>query len=104
MWFAKNVGLVQVRYEHRDGTVTSIQLTDFLHVEQAASPLDVERAANLFKDDYFPLAVGNTWRYEWTNSAAHSVIKETLIIAFQRNNRYTFHCFSYVTNKDMRRF
>lgn len=79
MWFAKKVGLVQVRYEHKDGTITSIQLTDFLHREA--------------KDDYFPLAVGNTWRYEWTNSTVNPVIKETLTIASQRDNRYTFHCF-----------
>jgi RNA polymerase sigma-70 factor (ECF subfamily) len=86
MWFAKGVGLTQVRYEHRGGAVTLFQLTDFRHVERAVSP---------FEDDYFPLAVGNTWRYEWTNSTTDIVIKETLTIASQRNNRYTFHCFSH---------
>ncbi|MBI1930367.1 sigma-70 family RNA polymerase sigma factor [Candidatus Poribacteria bacterium] len=100
MWFAKGVGLVQVRYEHRDGTITSIKLTDFRHVERVRSADSACGAASplyhkAVQDDYFPLAVGNTWRYEWTNSTADVVIKETLTIASQRNNRYTFHCFSH---------
>ena len=54
LWFAKGIGIVKMRYEHSNGTVTDAELIEY----------------NVPKnnEEYFPLNLGTTWTYGWKNS------------------------------------
>ena len=54
IWFAMGVGIVKMRYEHSNGTVTDAELIEY----------------NIPKknEEYFPLHLGTTWTYRWKNS------------------------------------
>ncbi|TYB31565.1 MAG: hypothetical protein FXF47_02935 [Candidatus Mcinerneyibacterium aminivorans] len=49
-WLKKGVGIVKIEYNHENGNVTVIEL-DTYSVESS--------------DSYFPMAVGNSWTYNW---------------------------------------
>ena len=53
LWFAKDIGIVKVRYEHANGVVTEAELTEF-HVPRK-------------NGEYLPLNFGTTWTYKWKN-------------------------------------
>ena len=53
LWFAKGVGIVKMRYEHANGTITEAELLEY------KVPAGVR--------EYFPLQVDNAWRYKWGN-------------------------------------
>ena len=63
LWFAKGIGLVKMRYEHANGVVTEAELLEY------ETPTEAQ--------DYFPLQVGNMWRYKWQNDYRDEAVIET---------------------------
>ena len=63
LWFAKGIGLVKMRYEHANGIVTEAELLEY------ETPAEAQ--------DYFPLQVGNMWRYKWQNDYRDEAVFET---------------------------
>jgi len=70
MWFAPNVGLVEVQYSHNDGDETLTQLVSY-------SVKDEGDESFL----YFPLQVGNNWQYQGTKRSSDFVTKSIYWIA-----------------------
>jgi hypothetical protein len=74
VWYAPGVGLVRLRYQHRNGRETDIQLIDYELAE--ASPA------------YLPLAPGNRWRYRWTDPDSGTLFEDTLRVAIRDGQRW----------------
>lgn len=53
VWYAPGVGVVLLQYHHENGDTTTAELQSY----SLAKP----------STDYFPLAVGDTWTYQWIN-------------------------------------
>ena len=67
VWLARGVGLVKMRYEHLDGSVTEAELVTYSIPETSA--------------DWFPLIGNTTWTYEWNNTkSVGRVAQETWTI------------------------
>ena len=54
IWLAPNVGVVKFLHQHFNNTQTQIELVDY-QVEDGEHP-------------YFPLSLGNKWRYQWRDA------------------------------------
>ncbi|MEM3489919.1 MAG: post-COAP-1 domain-containing protein, partial [Nitrososphaerota archaeon] len=67
MWFADGVGLIKLVYNHRDGSVTEAKL-----LSHTCDPSP--------SGEYFPLATGNSWRYEWGNPRYTMQMKEVVTV------------------------
>ncbi|MDQ1316991.1 MAG: hypothetical protein QG588_640 [Candidatus Poribacteria bacterium] len=80
MWFAPGVGLSKFEYHHEEGCITEAELTSY----------SVKKG----NDSYFPLVVGNIWRYLWTDSYCNHVKRETWRVASKDGNRYRISCFN----------
>ena len=64
MWFAPGVGLIKYRHENEEGESYTIQLLNF-HVDSETD------------GDYFPLSIGNHWKYERPTSWCNNKTIET---------------------------
>jgi hypothetical protein len=84
MWFAPGVGLVKLEYNHEEGCVTEVNLTSY----------SVEEAGN----SYLPLALGNVWRYQWTDTYRDYVNREVWRVASKSEDRYRISCFNGVSH------
>jgi len=73
IWLAPNVGIVKFLYEHGNDTKTEVELVDY-HV-QGGEPL------------YFPLSLGNKWRYQWQDEV---VIHKELLRVILHNEDGSF--------------
>lgn len=83
MWFAPSVGLVKVKYNHEEGSATEISLVDY-SIEEAS-------------EDYFPLALGNIWRYEWGDTYSDYMNYEVWRVAEKKKDTYKIRCFNRVS-------
>ncbi|UCD50649.1 MAG: hypothetical protein JSW27_24380, partial [Phycisphaerales bacterium] len=63
LWFARNVGLVRLRYEHANGMVTEAALLSYEVTTET--------------DSYLPVALGNRWTYAWRNDYRKEAALET---------------------------
>ena len=74
LWFAKGVGLVKMRYEHADGSLTEAELTTYRVSEESEA--------------YFPLNIGTRWTYTWHNAthAKYKTIEEIQVTEAGRGN------------------
>lgn len=84
MWFAPGVGLVKVKYNHEEGSATEISLIDY-SIEEAGK-------------GYFPLALGNIWRYEWADTYSDYMNHEVWRVAEKRKDSYNIRCFNRVSH------
>lgn len=66
LWFTKGIGIVKMRYEHSNGVVTEAELLEY--------EIPVE------EQEYFPLKVGNMWRYRWQNDYRDEAVIETCYV------------------------
>jgi len=81
IWFAPNVGIVKLLYDHPNNTQTEIDLVD--HHVQDGEPL------------YFPLSPGNRWQYEWQD--ALSVHKELIrVFPDEGAGKFTLSCANHI--------
>ena len=62
LWFAKGVGIVKMRFEHTNDTVTEAELLEY------EVPADATA--------YFPLQIGNAWTYKWQNDYQDAAVIE----------------------------
>ena len=72
LWFAKGIGIVKMRYEHSNGTITEAEL--------------LESDVPVKGEDYFPLQVGNMWIYKWQNDYRDVTIEKCQVV----ENTYKF--------------
>ena len=68
-WFAPGIGLVKLCYQHGDGMETDVQLEDYT-ISQVT-------------EDYLPLHLGMTWRYQVTNNTSDLVVRDRCWVATQ---------------------
>jgi RNA polymerase sigma-70 factor (ECF subfamily) len=80
MWFAPGVGLLKLEYHHQEGCVTEAELKGH----------SVKEGNN----SYLPLAVGNIWRYHWTDTYCDHIKREIWRVASKDENRYRISCFN----------
>jgi RNA polymerase sigma-70 factor (ECF subfamily) len=80
MWFAPGIGLVKYRHENLRDDVLSIQLTEY-HIEDGQD------------GDYFPLAIGNQWRYEHHDDP--TLVTENYRVVAQEGNAFHLACAIY---------
>ena len=66
LWFAKGVGIVKMRFEHTNGTVTEAELLEY------EVPADATA--------YFPLQIGNAWTYKWQNDYQDEAVIEACYV------------------------
>jgi len=83
MWFAPGVGLVMLKYEHEEGSSTDVNLISY----------SIEEASN----SYLPLALGNIWRYEWTDTYSDYMNWEVWRVAEKKKDTYRIHRFNRVS-------
>jgi len=83
MWFAPGVGLVKLIYEHEEGSATEVSLISYL-IKEAS-------------DSYLPLALGNIWRYEWTDTYSDYMNWEVWRVAEKKKDTYRIHRFNRVS-------
>jgi len=62
LWFAKGVGLVQMRYEHANGVTTEAELLEYTLPIQGK--------------EYLPEQVGTRWTYKWQNDYRDEAVIE----------------------------
>ena len=62
LWFAEDVGLVKMRYEHSNGIVTHAELLEY------EIPIEAQ--------EYLPSQIGNIWTYKWQNDYRDEAIIE----------------------------
>jgi RNA polymerase sigma-70 factor (ECF subfamily) len=84
MWFAPGVGLVKIEYKHEEGCITEVNLTDYSLEEASQS--------------YFPLALGNIWRYHWTDTYRDYVNREIWRVVSREESKYRISCFNGVSH------
>jgi len=78
IWLAPNVGVVNFLHEHFNNTQTQIELVDY----------QVEGGEHL----YFPLSLGNKWRYQWQD--AFGIHKELIRVISRGVDRAFFLSFA----------
>lgn len=66
LWFAKGVGLVKMRYEHSNGTVTEAEL--------------IEYSVQGKSEEYLPLNLDTTWTYKWQNDYFKPIIEKIKVV------------------------
>jgi len=80
MWFAPGVGLVKLEYHHEEGCTTQVNL--------------IGQSVGQASNSYFPLALGNIWRYQWTNTYFDYVNEEVWRVAAKDEDKYRISCFN----------
>ncbi len=84
MWFAPGAGLVKLEYNHEEGCTTEVNLISYSLEEAGQS--------------YFPLALGNIWRYHWTDTYRDYVNREIWRVAARNQGKYRISCFNGVSH------
>ncbi len=84
MWFAKGIGIVKAEHHHPNGKQTIIKLTDYHLVEPS--------------DAYFPISIGNRWRYEWRDENGVLLFKEQERVILKKEEEFYLACSGYTTN------
>ena len=74
VWFAPGVGMVRLLYQHENGRETDIQLVSY----------DIPDG----EIDYLPLAIGNRWRYRWTDPETGTLFEDSLRMASHRTGQW----------------
>lgn len=83
MWFAPGVGLVKYRHRNDRGGWLNIQLIEY-QIEDAD------------KDDYFPLSVGNRWKYErYEGDLFNVLVTESYRVAAREGDEAHIACGMY---------
>jgi len=67
IWFAPGVGVVKMQYKHENGFTTTAELISSTLVNNDSS-------------DYFPLAIGNQWTYQWINEYRSSFVTDVYTV------------------------
>jgi len=80
IWFAPGVGLVKLEYHHEEGSTTEVNLISY----------SVGKANN----SYLPLALGNIWRYQWTNTHFDYANEEVWRVTAKDEDKYRISCFN----------
>ena len=86
MWFAKGIGVVKVEHHHPNGKQTTIELTDYHLVE--------------LSDTYFPISIGNRWRYEWRDENGELLFKEQERVILEHEGVFQLACSGYTTAEE----
>ena len=73
-WFAPGIGVVKLRYAHQNGHETSVELVEYQIAEEGES--------------YLPLALGNRWRYCWTDRESGTRFEDLLRMAAHREGQW----------------
>ena len=84
MWFAPGSGIIKAEHHHANGKRTVIELMDY----SLASP----------SHDYFPLAIGNRWNYEWRNENGDLLFKEQQRVVLEHEGKFYLAVSGYTTN------
>ena len=66
LWFAKGVGIVKMRFEHTNDTVTEAELLEYKVPADATA--------------YFPLQIGNAWTYKWQDDYQDAAVIEACYV------------------------
>ena len=82
-WFAPGVGVVKLRYRHQNGYETCAELMDYEVIDES--------------EDYLPLALGNRWRYRWTDTKSGVGFEDSLRVCACRDDRWNI---SFVTRAE----
>jgi hypothetical protein len=75
-WFAPGIGLVRLLYQHGNGDETDIQLMDY----------EITGA----REEFFPLTLGNRWRYHWIDPGSGTLFEELLCLAAHEDEKWFF--------------
>jgi len=75
VWYARGVGLVKLVYQHRNGFTTEVELLGHDIVEPS--------------QDWLPLAIGNRWRYGWTEATGGTRFEDVWRVAAHREGRWS---------------
>jgi hypothetical protein len=84
MWFAPGVGIVRAEHHHANGKRTFIELKNY-HIKKDGN-------------DYFPLAIGNRWNYQWRNENDELLFKEQNRVILYHEEQFYIACSGYTTN------
>lgn len=84
-WYAPRVGLVQLRARSSDGMESLTQLTDYTLTQPS--------------NDIIPLAIGNSWTYDWTGTPEDCSGKEFHRIAASEGSVWYLEHYAYVYRK-----
>jgi len=82
MWFAPGIGLVKYRHESMYDGVLSIQLTEY-HIEDKQD------------GDFFPLAIGNQWKYEHYDDLYVTLVTQNYRVVTQEGEAFHLACSMY---------
>ena len=74
VWFAPGVGVVRLLYRHENGRETDIQLVAYEIPESG--------------EGYLPLAIGNRWRYRWTDPESGTAFEDSLRVASHKEGQW----------------
>jgi hypothetical protein len=75
-WFAPGIGLVRLLYRHGNGYETDIRLVD----------CEITGA----REEFFPLTLGNRWRYRWVDPESGALFEELLSLAAHEGEKWYF--------------
>lgn len=82
IWLAPGVGVVKFLHEHPNNTQTQIELVD----------CDIQDGEPL----YFPLSLGNKWRYQWQDEL--TIHRELIrVILDKGDGAFTLSCANHIT-------
>jgi hypothetical protein len=105
MWFAPGVGIVKAEHHHANGKRTVVELTGY-HLAGLNTGFDTPSATQPaatpskgLSDAYFPLAIGNWWKYEWRNESGELLFKEQGRVVLEREGWFYLACSGYTTNR-----
>jgi len=87
MWFAPKVGLIKLRHENETGGIHTVQLLSF-HVDSKMS------------GDYFPLSIGNRWKYERYADWCKTRKIEAYRVVAQESEYFHIACAAYSEKMD----
>jgi hypothetical protein len=74
LWFAPGGGCVRLQYRHRNGLTTAIELVEYSLMEPCR--------------EFLPLALGNRWRYRWTDPGSGTRFEDTVFVAAHRDETW----------------
>ena len=86
MWFAPGAGIARAEYDHANGQRTAAVLVEYSCSEGG--------------DGYYPLVVGNWWRYEWRDENGELLFRSKDRVVLQEDGRFYLACSGYTTSTD----
>ena len=86
IWYAREQGIVQMDFQHRNGHRTQIQLTK----------ADIQESDGTC----FPILPGNVWHYDWRNEKDELLIREMVRVLPKRGNRTYIAVSAYAVHPD----